>query len=127
MRSTWLEKHLVAQYAAGVEECAPLSPEDERRLGSRVRAGDAGAVDLLVRANLRLVVRIVEGFRVATQPRSMLIEAGNIGLARAAHRFDGSGGIGFASFAGPWIRAAMRDAIDERAGRRSRDEPPSPP
>ena len=121
MKPGVLEAHLLAQYEAWIGEYPPLTPETERALRPRIAARDAGAIELLVRSHLRTVVTIADEFGGRGLARSALIEAGNVGLGRAAHGFDGSADVRFADYAAGWIRAAMEDAV--KAGPDARPRP----
>ncbi|MGK0187130.1 MAG: RNA polymerase primary sigma factor [Verrucomicrobiales bacterium] len=91
-----------------------LEPNEERRLGKLATKGDQGAVDHLAGSNLRLVVTIArdyEGYGVGIED---LVAEGNIGLVTAAKRFDPTKGAKFSTYAGFWIRQAIRRAIDNQ-------------
>lgn len=73
------------------------------------------AQDLLVLSNLRFVVKIASGFQGRGLPMEDLISEGNVGLLRAAERFDPSRGIKFITYAAYWIRKALRQSLAEQA------------
>jgi RNA polymerase sigma factor (sigma-70 family) len=81
-----------------------LTAEEERELTLRTRAGDLAARDRLVRANLRLVVSIVRGYRGRALSFPDLIQEGNLGLLRAVDKYELGHGTRFASYARPWVR-----------------------
>ena len=92
-----------------------LSREDEASLARRIRAGDLEARDSLVRANLRFVVAVAMRYRHRGVLLSDLIDEGNLGLIRAAEKFDETRGIRFVAYAVWWIRRAIADAIAEQS------------
>lgn len=88
-----------------------LSEADEVRLAEEIRAGSDEARKKLIRSNLRLVVKIAYDFRGLGLPLCDLIAEGNIGLIRAADRFDPAKGAKFSSYSSWWIKQAMRRAL----------------
>jgi RNA polymerase primary sigma factor len=92
-----------------------ITVQEEVELGIRIRNGDAEARDKLIRSNLRLVVKIAHDFRGMGLPLPDLISEGNIGLMRAAEKFDPDKGAKFSSYASWWIKQAMRRAIFEKS------------
>jgi RNA polymerase primary sigma factor len=92
-----------------------LSRDEERQLAKRASRGEAAALDHLVRANLRFVVSIAKQY--ANQGLSLqdLINEGNLGLIKAAQRFDYRRGFKFISYAVWWVRQSMLQALAEQA------------
>ena len=86
-----------------------LSCEEEYELAARAAAGDRGARDRLVQANLGLVVTIARRFLGRGLDLEDLIGEGNLGLIRAAQRFDPGFGTRFSTYAGCWIGQAIRE------------------
>lgn len=100
----------------GASAGTPLAtPAEEAELASRIAAGDGEARTRLILANLRLVVKIARGFEGLGLPMEDLVSEGNIGLMRAADRFDPAKGAKFSVYASWWIKQAMRFALAERA------------
>src|SRR5205807_2272232 len=81
-----------------------LTPDEEKILGIKAHEGDPKAIELLVNANLRLVVSIARNYEKSGVNLMDLIQVGNEGLLEAARRFDPSRGTRFVSFATWWIR-----------------------
>ncbi|HEY0943900.1 MAG TPA: RNA polymerase sigma factor RpoD/SigA [Opitutaceae bacterium] len=92
-----------------------LSAGEEFALAKRVRQGDADARDHMIRANLRLVVRIAKDYVQYGLPLADLISEGNIGLIRAVDRFDPRIGGKLSTYAAWWIRQAIRHAFAHHA------------
>lgn len=94
-----------------------LTGEEEMALARRIREGDEAAVERLVSANLRFVVSVAKRYQNRGLPLSDLVNEGNVGLLRAARRFDErKGGVRFISYAVWWIRQGMLQALSERQG-----------
>ncbi len=102
-------------YLHEINKTPLLTREEEQELARRVQKGDQEALDQLVRANLRFVVSIAKQY--ANQGLSLedLINDGNLGLIKAAHRFDPERGYKFISYAVWWIRQAMLQSLAEHS------------
>lgn len=102
-------------YLHEINKTPLLSREEEQAIARRIRAGEDGALDNLVKANLRFVVSIAKQY--ANQGLSLedLINDGNLGLIKAAHRFDEKRGYKFISYAVWWIRQAMLQSLAEHS------------
>jgi RNA polymerase primary sigma factor len=102
-------------YLHEINKTPLLTREEERTLAQRIHAGDKKALDGLVKANLRFVVSIAKQY--ANQGLSLedLINEGNLGLIKAAHRFDEERGFKFISYAVWWIRQAMLQSLAEHS------------
>jgi RNA polymerase primary sigma factor len=91
-----------------------LTPEEELDLGRRARAGDARARARLIEENLRLVLPVAKRYRGMGLPFEDLIQEGNLGLMKAADRFDPELGYRFSTYAIWWIRQAIGRAVEDK-------------
>src|SRR5262245_28818816 len=98
-------------YFRDLQKTPLLAAEQQRELAGRARRGDAEARDHLVRANLRLVVSIACGYTGKGLGLEDLIAEGNLGLLRAADRFDPSMNTRFSTYASYWIKQSIRRAL----------------
>ena len=103
-------------YLQEIRDYPLLNREGEASLGKRIREGDHDAIDELVCANLRFVVSVAKKYQNRGVALSDLINEGNLGLVRAAAKFDDSKGVKFISYAVWWIRQAILSAL-ARQGR----------
>lgn len=88
-----------------------MTPEEEHELGILVRDGDPEAREVMIRANLRLVVAIAKHYQHRGLAFMDLIEEGNVGLMRAVERFDPEAETRFSTYAAWWIKQAIRRAL----------------
>lgn len=88
---------------------------EEARLAEEVRGGSEDALDKLIRSNLRFVVTVAKKYRNQGVPLQDLVNEGNVGLIRAARKFDERKGIKFVTYAVWWIRQAILQAIAEQS------------
>ncbi|HNV77760.1 MAG TPA: sigma-70 family RNA polymerase sigma factor, partial [Gemmatimonadaceae bacterium] len=91
------------QYLRDISAYPLITREEEVLLAQRIRVGDQEALDKLVRSNLRFVVSVAKKYQNQGVSLSDLINEGNLGLIRAAHKFDETKGIKFISYAVWWI------------------------
>jgi RNA polymerase primary sigma factor len=92
-----------------------ISPEDEVILARKIKAGDSEALGKLVKANLRFVVSVAKQYQNQGMGLPDLINEGNLGLMKAAQRFDETRGFKFISYAVWWIRQAILQSLAEQA------------
>ena len=108
--SAALEKYL---QEIGKEEM--ISAEEEVELAQRIRHGDQKALERLTKANLRFVVSVAKQYQNQGITLPDLINEGNLGLLKAAERFDETRGFKFISYAVWWIRQSILQAISEQS------------
>ncbi|MBN2874453.1 MAG: RNA polymerase sigma factor RpoD/SigA [Spirochaetales bacterium] len=102
-------------YYERVKQVPLLTAEDERELSMRIQAGDEEARSRLIEANLRLVIKIARAFANFDVPLIDLIQEGNMGLIKAAERFDYRRNVRFSTYASWWIKQAVtRSLVNSR-------------
>lgn len=92
-----------------------LSSHEEVELGRNARDGDRGALNKLVQSNLRFVVAVAKQYQNQGLPLSDLINVGNLGLIKAAERFDEAKGFKFISYAVWWVRQGVLQSLAEQS------------
>ncbi len=103
------------KYLADISREEMVSAEEEVILAQRIKSGDKLALERLVRANLRFVVSVAKQYQNQGLSLPDLINEGNVGLIKAAHRFDETKGFKFISYAVWWIRQAILQAVAEQS------------
>lgn len=100
-------KDSLRRYIEEIATSQPLSAEGEAALARRIKKGDTEARNNLVEANLKFVIAFVRAYQDRGMPLEDLVSAGNIGLIKAADRFDETRGVKFISYAVWWIRQSV--------------------
>jgi len=103
------------KYLQEIGKVELITPEDEVVLARRIRNGDSDALAKLVKANLRFVVSVAKQYQNQGMSLPDLINEGNLGLMKAAQRFDETRGFKFISYAVWWIRQAILQSLAEQA------------
>jgi RNA polymerase primary sigma factor len=109
------EDNSLSAYLKEISKHKPLSLEEESGLAVLIRTGDQKALQKLVKANLRFVVSVSRNYQNQGLPLSDLINEGNLGLIRAAKRFDEKKNFKFISYGVWWIRQAILSALAEQS------------
>jgi RNA polymerase primary sigma factor len=98
-------------YLQEINEVPLLTPPEELALGRRIQAGDLAAREHMIRANLRLVVSVAKMYTERGLSLQDLIAEGNIGLMKAAEKFDPNAGCRFSTYGTWWIKQSIRRAL----------------
>jgi RNA polymerase primary sigma factor len=112
---TQRDSECVEKYLSEIGKGDMLTSEQEADLARKIREGDLDALETLVSSNLRFVVSVAKQYQNQGLPLSDLINEGNLGLIRAAKKFDETKGFKFISYAVWWIRQAIMQAIIEQS------------
>src|ERR1700749_3374090 len=103
------------QYLSDIAKIPMVTPQEEVILTQKIREGDQAALERLTTANLRFVVSVAKQYQSSGLKRGDLINEGNVGLVKAAKRFDETKGFKFISYAVWWIRQSILSAINEQS------------
>lgn len=109
------EEGSLAIYLREIGKNRSLHSSEEAEMAVKIRKGDKKALERLVKANLRFVVSVARNYQNQGLPLSDLINEGNLGLIRAAKRFDEKKNFKFISYAVWWIRQAILQALAEQS------------
>ena len=109
------ESEALEKYLSEIGREELLSSDEEVELAQRIRKGDRKALERLTRANLRFVVSVAKQYQNQGLSLPDLINEGNLGLIRAAEKFDETRGFKFISYAVWWIRQSILQAIAEQS------------
>src|SRR4249920_2567035 len=114
-RITSRESLALEKYLQDISKIEMMTSDEEASLAARARAGDQEALEKLTKANLRFVVSVAKQYQNQGLSLSDLINEGNLGLIKAAQRFDETRGFKFISYAVWWIRQSILQALAEQS------------
>src|SRR5579863_6213631 len=109
------ESESLEKYLQEIGKVELISPEEEVKLALLIKQGDEQALDKLTKANLRFVVSVAKQYQNQGLSLGDLINEGNLGLIKAAQRFDETRGFKFISYAVWWIRQSILQALAEQS------------
>ena len=103
----------LSTYCNDIQNIRRLTRREEQILSEKIKKGDEQALNKLVYHNLRFVVNIAKNYRNNNVPFADIISEGNLGLIRAAHKFDSTKGVKFISYAVWWIKNSINECIEK--------------
>lgn len=109
------ESHVLKLYLQEIFKIPKITIEEEIQLAQKIKKGDRSALDKLVKANLSFVVSVAKRYQYKGLNLLDLINEGNLGLIKAAERFDETKGFKFISYAVWWIRQSITSSLDENS------------
>ncbi|MCB0505252.1 MAG: RNA polymerase sigma factor RpoD/SigA [Cyclobacteriaceae bacterium] len=109
------ENQSLEKYFQDVNKIEMITSEEEVELAQRIQDGDEAALEKLVKANLRFVVSVAKQYQNKSLTLNDLINEGNLGLIKAAQKFDHTRGFKFISYAVWWIRQSIMQALAEHS------------
>ncbi len=109
------ESQSLEKYLQEIGKVELITPEEEVKLAIRIKQGDQAALEKLTKANLRFVVSVAKQYQNQGLTLPDLINEGNLGLIKAAQRFDETRGFKFISYAVWWIRQSILQALAEQS------------
>lgn len=109
------ESQSLEKYLQEIGKVELISPEEEVKLAVRIKQGDQAALEKLTKANLRFVVSVAKQYQNQGLTLPDVINEGNLGLIKAAQRFDETRGFKFISYAVWWIRQSILQALAEQS------------